>query len=1022
MRQWRSTLFIFVMLLLTSFVPSALAQSAATGDIEGLITDSTGAVLPGVSVIVRNIDTNVSRDIVSDSVGRYRAAALPPGRYEVSATLAGFQAAPQSNIQVQVGQTVPIDVKMRPSGVTETVVVSADTTVLDTRKTDVSSVFGQDTIQNLPLNGRRWDQFVMLSPGVTNDGNFGLVSYRGVSGLYNNNMVDGVDNNQAFFSEARGRTRAVYSISESAIKEFQVGVSNMSAEFGRAAGGTVNAVTKSGSNTLNGEGFYFLRDKAFQAKDPFITDAVWDSLQERRQQFGTGIGGPVQQNKVFFFVDYDQQVRNFPPFVNTASATFYQGACTISATNCAATTNFYHSLEVTSPREANNKVWLGRIDWAINQANNFSINYNAQRWNSPNGINTGAVLTLANSQNGSDIVSTDFSVINLNTVASQKLLNELRGQIGRDYEEQTPNGVGPSTAVTGGIGIGMPNFLPRQAYPHEQRYQVLDTVTYFSGNHMIKAGADINFVKEDLINLFQGGGVYSYTSLNNIATDCPQGAAGCTAVPSGTLTGKHFSSYTQAFDTNNLGGAVSFNEWMYNFFVQDTWRPSDRLMLNLGLRYEYQQLPQPGSVTTGGVTFAGNPAVPQTTSFNQDKKDWAPRLGLAYDLGAKHDTVLRAAYGIFYGLTSNSAVANALTNNGINQATYFFTPTTAGAPVYPNVLAGIPGGAVGNKPDLNYFSTDLVRPRVHSVDLAVERHLATGTTVSASYLYSKGMDLPFFRDINFNPANSTVNYVLDGQSMGSYPLYRGARPNPNFQRIIVMEPAVTTTYNALVLQAKKRFSQGLLFDTSYTLSKSVDNGQTSATFFGGNLPFDALTFRTNPIDSAFSTSANDRRHRFVGSFFYQPDYLWGFGIGGVLTLESGLPLTEKINGSLAATVDATLSTSTNGTGGFFVAPWVGINTDRQTGRKTFDVRVAKDFKVSGSARFQVLWEVFNLFNTDNYATFFDSAFDVVTSTYNATTNIATVNLRPNTGYLQPRTATSNFWGPRDMQLGIKFLF
>jgi hypothetical protein len=466
MRQTLAAIVAFLVLLLVSGIPEARAQSAATGNIEGVVTDATGGVLPGAGVIVRNMDTNVARDVVvTDQGGRYRAAALPPGRYEVTVTLVGFRPAPVSNITVQVGQNVPVDVTMRPAGVDETINVVADAPLLDIQRTDVSNVFGQDVIQNLPLNGRRWDQFVMLGPGVTNDGTFGLISYRGISGLYNNNMVDGVDNNQAFFSEARGRTRAVYSISESAIKEFQVGVSNMSAEFGRAAGGTVNAVTKSGANAFSGETFYFLRDKKFQSQDPFIPDAVWETLQERRQQFGAGIGGPIVRNKLFFFVDYDQQLRNFPPFTTTASATFYGGACTISTSNCAATTDFYHSLEVTNPREANNKVGLGRIDWAINQANNFSINYNAQRWNSPNGINTGAVLTLANSQNGSDIVATDFSVINLNTVFNQNWLNELRTQVGRDYEEQTPNGFGPSTAVTGGIGIGMPNFLPRPAYP-----------------------------------------------------------------------------------------------------------------------------------------------------------------------------------------------------------------------------------------------------------------------------------------------------------------------------------------------------------------------------------------------------------------------------------------------------------------------------------------------------------------------------------------------------------------------------
>src|SRR5438105_9140344 len=235
----------------------AAAQTAATGNIEGVVTDPTGGVLPGVTVTVRNRDTNVSRDVVTDGEGRYRAGALRPGSYDVSATLSGFQAAPVSNINVFVGQTAAIDVKMRPAGVQQTVNVIAEAPVVDTRRSDVSNVISQTQLENLPVVGRRWDNFVLLSPGVTNDGNFGLVSYRGISGLYNNNMVDGVDNNQAFFSEARGRTRTSYSVSQASIKEFQVGISNFSAEFGRAAGGSVNAVTKSGTNTTRGEGFYY---------------------------------------------------------------------------------------------------------------------------------------------------------------------------------------------------------------------------------------------------------------------------------------------------------------------------------------------------------------------------------------------------------------------------------------------------------------------------------------------------------------------------------------------------------------------------------------------------------------------------------------------------------------------------------------------------------------------------------------------------------------------------------------------
>jgi hypothetical protein len=1018
MRHLKSILCAAALIMLAA--AGAGAQTAATGNIEGVVADVSGGVLPGVSVLIRNMDTNVTRETVTDEEGRYRAAALQPGDYEVSATLSGFSAKPVSSVRVQVGQTVPIDVRMQPAGVAETVSVVAETPLVDVRRTDVSTVVDETAIRNLPINGRRWDTFVMLSPGVTNDGGFGLISYRGISGLYNNNMVDGVDNNQAFFSEARGRTRAVYSISSASIREFQVGVSNMSAEFGRAAGGTVNAVTKSGTNTMSGEGFYFLRDKAFQSQDPFIDDQFWDAIDERRQQFGVALGGPIQRDEMFFFATYDQQLREFPPFVNTQRADFFN-TCTAPAANCAATTTFFQRLQqVPMNREANNRVGLLKVDWNISNANTLSVSYNGQRWRSENGIQTPAVITVAESANGTDIVKTDFAVVNWNSVMSERWLNEFRMQVGRDNEQQVPNGTGPGTTVTGGINFGLPNFLPRQKYPYEQRYQFLDSVSYYRGGHTLKGGVDINYIREELQNLFQGGGVYSYTSFSAIAQDCPAGASGCTPVADAT-PGRHYSNYNQAFDLNGLGGALFFPTWQYAAYVQDTWRPTDRLVLSLGLRYEFQQLPQPGEIEYQGVTFSGNPAYPQTREFNQDTNNWAPRIGVTYDLGGDHATVLRGAYGIFYALTSNSAVANAITNNGVNQASYFFTPATTGAPAYPNVLSAPPTIA-GSRPDLNYFAPDLERPEVHSFDLAVERAMPWNVTASATYMHSRGEKLPFFRDVNFNPANATVNYVVDSQSVGSFPLYRGGRPDTTFQRMIVMESTVSTRYHGLVLAANKRFSQGLLFNTNYTLSKAEDNGQSSFTFFGGNLPYDALTFETNPVDSPMSPSNNDRRHRFVASFHYQPEYLWGIGLGGILTLESGLPISQRLSGSLAAGVGATNSSSTNGTGGSFVAPWIGFNTERQPGRKTFDIRASKDIEIGGRSRVQVLWEVFNLFNTENYSTFSDTAYTVSSSSYNAATNVATVNLARATDFLGPRSASTNFWGPRDMQLGLRLIW
>jgi len=392
--------------VLTALVPRlALAQTAATGTIEGSVVDPTGAVLPGVTVVVKNVETNQTRELVSDENGRYRATALPPGTYEVAATLAGFQNVSLGNIIVQVGQAIPVDVKMRPAGVTEVVTVTGESPIIDTTRTDVSNVVGETAISNLPINGRRWENFVLLGPAVTNDGNFGLVSYRGISGLYNNNTVDGADNNQAFFSEARGRTRTSYSISQAAIKEFQVGISNFSAEFGRAAGGTVNAVTKSGTNQSRGELFYFLRDDAFTSKDPFFPDNV-DRPDERRQQFGAAVGGPIVQNKAFYFVNYDQQVRDFPYFVRESQAGFFDRPCTVAG--CAATLSYFRSLSDFFPREGNNWILLGKVDYALSNAHRLTTQYNLHRWDSPSGVQTQPIVNVSDKTNGKDIVKTDF--------------------------------------------------------------------------------------------------------------------------------------------------------------------------------------------------------------------------------------------------------------------------------------------------------------------------------------------------------------------------------------------------------------------------------------------------------------------------------------------------------------------------------------------------------------------------------------------------------------------------------------
>ncbi len=998
-------LIALVCLAALSAAGQASAQSAGTASIEGIVSDQTGGVLPGVAIQIRNVQTNSARDVITDSEGRYRAVALAPGSYAVSATLSGF-AASSKNVRAQVGETATVDVTMHAGGVAEEVTVTGEAPLIDASRTDVSSVVSETAIQNLPINGRRWENFVLLSPGVTNDGNFGLVSYRGISGLYNNNTVDGVDNNQAFFSEARGRTRASYTISQAAIKEFQVGVSNFSAEFGRAAGGTVNAVTKSGTNTLHGEAFYFLRDDAFQAKEPFFPKAL-NKPEERRHQYGVSVGGPVKKDRIFYFVNYDQQRRNFPYFVNTSSATFLDQACT--APGCAATRSFFQQeTQSPVPREGNNRIFLGKMDFMLSPSHTLTVQYNRHRWNAPNGVRTPALNSNARTDNGTDIVKTDFGLVTLNSVFSPRLLNELRIQLGRDFEQQLPNAPGPSTSVTGGFSYGMPNFLPRLKYPYETRYQLLDAVTFLTGAHSIKVGLDINRVREDIENLFNGGGVYSYSSLQNIAADCPPDAAGCVPLADAN-PGKHYTSFNQAFDLRpGHRGDLLFRTSDYNFYIQDTWRVSRPLTLNLGLRYEYQKLPQPQQ---------GNPAYPLTQSIAQDKNNFGPRLGVTYDVGGNHKTVLKGGFGVYYGLTSNSYLFSALTNNAVTFATFNFTPTTAGAPTYPNVLGAPPTGP-GVRSAISVLSSELERPEIYMGDFTLERSLRSDLVVSASYLYSKGKKLPLFIDTNLGAANSEVTYLLGPENLGTFPFYRGARPDTNINRAIEVRSIAESQYHGLVLQAQKRFTGGFLFNANYTLSKATDNGQNSTTFISGFMNV------VNPanLDGEKGTSNLDRRHRAVLSLHYAPTWLWGFQFGAIGTFETGLPVTANISGGVAAATGGTDTSTTNGTGGSLRVPFVERNIDRQTGRKTIDARLSKSFKVGGDRQVQLLWEVFNVTNSTNYTVFSTTKYRVGSSTYDAATNRVTVNLTEDTGYLRPTQASSTLFGPRDMQIGLKLLW
>lgn len=1056
-------LLITTMFCLFLGLGQIFAQSTVTGGIRGTVTDPQKAIVPNATITATNIGTNSTETVTSDGNGTFVINNLQPGTYNVVVSQSGFGDFIAQRVVVEVGQTTPLDATLAIAGQSAVVEVIAEAPVINTNDNANAININQTSINELPINGRRASNFVLLTPATVPDGTFGLISFRGISGLLNNSTVDGGDNNQAFFSEERGRTRINYVISQSSIREFQVNTSNYSAEYGRSAGGVINTVTKSGTNELHGELFYYNRNNRNGARNPRafqtvlvngVSTVVAAKPIDLREQFGGAIGGPLPflnfgeggpvvtsgKDRLFFFFSYDQQKRNFPGlasfsnpnFLNTVNRTLLtsRGLTNAQIDN---SLTFLNSLTGETPRTGDQTIYLPKIDWQINDNNLFSVSYNRMRWESPNGIQTQAVNFRSRSNFGDDFVSVDSVNARLQSTLSANMLNEFRFQYGRDFERQfssaplpgeplTANTISglrsPSIFITNGLEFGTPTFLERPSFPDERRIQFADTITYTSGRHTFKFGGDINRVTDDIQNLRSEAGSFSYNNINDFIVDYvnfrtplaanTQCATNPAVVPALRRAGR---CYTSNFSQGIGSPGLELLTYDYNFFAQDDFRITSRLTLNLGLRYEYIKVPDATLSNSSTVVIPndGRTVAEATSNLPKDKNNFGPRLGFAYDIFGDGKTSLRGGYGIYFGRIQNSTIYNALVNTGNSggQAQLSISGTDPLAPIFPNVLPT--NNLTFRAGAIQFFQKDFQAPLIHQYDLILEREIFDNTVVSASYIGSLGRNLPTFIDQNLVRTGVDTSFTIvggpnDGQT---FSLPQATRANTAFQQLTRIESSVTSEYNALVLQANRRFNKGLQFQASYTLSKSNDTNQNSATFTQNNSPFDVF-------DRSFDNGPSnfDRRHKFVVSAVYAPtifkgetnsfyNYLLnGWSIAPVYTFYSGSPHDGNVSGS-----------SLNNTNGDNRFPLISRNAFRLPSIHNLDLRLSKRFRFTERYNLELLAEGFNVANRTH-------VFGVNTTLYTRSGNVLTFN--PNFG--QITNTDSTLYRERQIQLAIRFQF
>ena len=974
---------IILALLLVCTTANYAAAQQTTGNIQGRVTDAQGAAVPGATVTGKNSATGFVRSEVSDAEGAYRLTGLPVGTYDITAELQGFTKFERKQVIVSVGQSVPIDVTLNVAGVQEAVTVTGESPMIETTASSVGGVVDVARLENLPLNGRQFANAAVAIPGVglgyhsdpTKSTQYSP-QIAGGNGRNVNYQIDGGDNND----DTVGGLLQLFPLE--AIQEFNFITSRYKAEYGRSNGGVMNIITKSGTNDLKGSWFTLFRDAALNSITESEKRAEVEKQDYRRWQYGGSAGGPIVQNRVHYFGAFERTQQDTFQVVDTLG--------------------LFPDLDGIYATPYRENLITGKLTAQVKPAQFLSVRYGRNTNSQPYGADPlippsgwGASENKFNSIN-----------VNHNFVLGGSRLNEFIFQYADFANAISANSLDPLITFANNVSIGQNVNTPQQT--QQKKYQFRNdfswTVPGMGGlGHDFKTG--VNFIRQPrlFITFNTGTGDYAYTLGGNdlnapVTTVSLQGGAAEANIPNRQL----------------------------GLYIQDDWRLSDRLTLNLGFRYDYlhgwaiDQSKNPNFVILQEAALAGRfEGQKAFREFGLDSKEdannWQGRAGVAWDVRGDGMDLVRAGYGRYYdvGYTNANILFAAINATGIGAGTIFSVTNPTGIVRSDGQLfhVGDPISTIESQneeagaalPLNSHIASPRIRqPYSDQFSVGWSHQLNAATAIDVDYIHSEGRDLGWrirlnqfnpgtsirqFDDLGISPANFTID-ITDGKSR----------------------------FDGVNMGIRRRMTAGLQFSAWYSLSSAKSlTGNAS-----DELNIDNIQNHLDPYaDVQFGPSGrSDARHRVSLSAVWQAPY--GITVAPVFRFRSALPINlthgldlnaNNTNNDITDTAFAFDGFNDDGTAKYKdIGPCETINCGRGASQSTFNIRVSKGFRLIGTARVEAIAEIFNLFNAKNPAGFTGRRF--------------LADGTPNDAFMQPTEFAGDFQNPEQRvgQIGFRFTF